>query len=276
MVLAYLAALGCALCYGLGSVLQSIGAKRVEAGDRLDPRVLARVAGQAPYLAGLALDGMGWALSLVALLRLPLFAVQAVVAASMGFVVLFSALIEKIRPTARQVWILVALGIGLLGLAATAAPDKARAVSGGFTVAVWIGVVVVGIAGVIVPRVLDASSASAVLGALAGLAFGGTALCARAVEADSGLGAMVTDPLSWALVVYGGLGLAFYAAALQRGSVTVATAWLYAAETLAPSVVGLLVLGDHARAGLAPVAVVSFVVTLAAAVVLTLVTPAPE
>lgn len=276
MVLAYLAALGCALCYGLGSVLQSVGAKRVEAGDRLDPRLLARVATQAPYLAGLGLDAVGWALSLVALLRLPLFAVTAVIAASMGFVVLFSAVIEKIRPSARQVWILVALGLGLLGLAVTAAPDKAQAVSGGFALAVWAGVVVVGIAGVVVPRWLTSSPASATLGALAGLAFGGTALCARAVEADSSLSAAVTDPLSWALVAYGILGLSFYAAALQRGSVTVATACLYTAETLAPSLVGLVVLGDHARPGLASLAAVSFGVTLVAAVALTLVSAAEE
>ena len=276
MLLAYLAALGSALCYGLGSVLQSIGAKRVEAGDRLDPRLLARVASQGPYLVGLGLDAVGWGLSLLALVRLPLFAVQAVVAASMGFVVLFAALIEKIRPTVRQVWILVALGVGLLGLAATAAPDKARAVSGAFTLAVWIGVLIVGIAGVVAPRWLGPHRASATLGALAGLAFGGTALCARAVETDTSLLAAVSDPLSWALVAYGIMGLSFYAAALQRGSVTVATACLYAAETLAPSLVGLVVLGDHARSGLAPLAAVSFAVTLAAAVALTLVSPAAE
>ncbi len=93
------------------------------------------------------------------------------------------------------------------------------------------------------------------------------------MESDSSLLAAAADPLSWALVAYGILGLSFYAAALQRGSVTVATAWLYTAETLAPSVVGLMVLGDHARAGLAPLAVVSFGVTLAAAVALTLVSP---
>ena len=143
----------------------------------------------------------------------------------------------------------------------------------------WVGVVVVGIAGVVVPRWLTsspASPASATLGALAGLAFGGTALCARAVEVDSGLSAVITDPLSWALVAYGILGLSFYAAALQRGSVTVATACLYTAETLAPSLVGLLVLGDHARPGLAPLAAVSFGVTLVAAVALTLVSAAQE
>jgi hypothetical protein len=197
-----------------------------------------------------------------------------VVAASMGFVVLFSALIEKIRPTGRQVWILVALGIGLLGLAATAAPDKARAVSGGFAVAVWIGVVVVGIVGVAVPRWLRSDQASATLGALAGLAFGGTALCARAVESDASLAAAATDPVSWAMVAYGLLGLSFYAAALQRGSVTVATACLYAAETVAPSLVGLAVLGDHARSGLGGVAAASFTLTVAAAVALTLVSSA--
>jgi hypothetical protein len=149
-------------------------------------------------------------------------------------------------------------------------------VSGAFTVAVWSGVLIVGVAGVVAPRWLGPHRASATLGALAGLAFGGTALCARAVETDSSLSAAASDPLSWALVAYGIMGLSFYAAALQRGSVTVATACLYAAETLAPSLVGLVVLGDHARSGLAPLAAVSFALTLAAAVALTLVSPAAE
>jgi drug/metabolite transporter (DMT)-like permease len=275
MVLAYLAALGCAVCYGLGSVLQSIGAKRVEAGDRLEPRLLVRVATQVPYLIGLGIDGVGWLLSLLALIRLPLFVVQAVVAASIAFVVAFSALIEHVHPTRRQLGFVVALCVGLAGLGVSAAPDKARHVSSAFTITMWIAVVVIGIAGVLTPRWLSSDPASSMLGALAGLAFGGTALCARALAADHTWTDAVRDPLGWALFAFGALGLSFYAAALQRGNVTVATAWQTVTSTVAPALVGLWVLGDHARSGLAAIAVLSFVVTFGATVGLTFASP-PE
>jgi hypothetical protein len=50
---------------------------------------------------------------------------------------------------------------------------------------------------------------------------------------------------------------------LQRGSVTTATAIAFAVETTVPAFVGLTLLGDRARPGFAPVAVVGFVLALA-------------
>jgi drug/metabolite transporter (DMT)-like permease len=275
VIFAYLAALGSALCYGLGSVLQSIGAKRHEAGDRLDARSLARVVSELPYLGGLGLDGVGWVLSLVALVRLPLFVVQAVVAGAIGFVVLFAALLEHVRPTTRQVAFLVALGVGLLGLALSGAPEAAHRTEASFAWGMWIALVVIGIAGVLVPRFVTPRHASAVLGALAGFAFGGTALCARSIAGDIGF-AMFRDPLTFAMVVFGVLGMAFYTAALQRGTVTIASAWMFTAETVIPAIVGLAVLGDRARTGLEAVAIVAFVIAVGAAVGLTLVSPPME
>jgi hypothetical protein len=117
--------------------------------------------------------------------------------------------------------------------------------------------------------------ASSLLGALAGLAFGGTALCARALGADHSWVGVVRDPMAWALLAFGALGLAFYAAALQRGNVTVATAWQTTTSTIAPALIGLWVLGDHARSGWEGVALVAFVVTIAATIGLTFATP-PE
>src|SRR3954469_23577154 len=81
---ALVAALGCAVCYGTGSVLEQVGARRERTATSIDPRLLLRLAGQAPYVAGLALDGVGWALSLLALRTLPLFLVQSAVAASIA------------------------------------------------------------------------------------------------------------------------------------------------------------------------------------------------
>jgi drug/metabolite transporter (DMT)-like permease len=275
MVLALVAALGSAICYGLGSVLQSVGARRVRAGDRLDPRLLARVATQGPYLLGLGLDATGGLLSLAALVLLPVYVVQSVVAASIGFVVAFAALIERVRPTRRQLAFLAVLVLGLFGLGVSGAPESATAAPAGFTAAMWAAVLLIGLAGVAAPRRLTPEHAAAVLGALAGLAFGGTALCARSLSTDLGV-ATVWDPLTWALVGFGVLGLSFYAAGLQRGTVTVVTAWVCTTETVAPAVIGLAVLGDGARHGLGAVAVVSFVVTVAAAVGLSLVSPPVE
>jgi drug/metabolite transporter (DMT)-like permease len=269
MALAYLAAFGCALCYGVGSILQDIAAKRIEADTKLDARLLVRVTTQLPYIGGLVLDLAGWVLSLLALLRLPLFAVQAIAAGSIGVVVVLSSVISKVRPSRRQLAILGALGVGLIALAAAAAPDKPKSAPSWFGVAMWVGVVLIAAAGMLAARTSTGDRAGALLGGLSGLAFGGAALCARALESHVHLSAVPGDPLTWALLAFGGLGIALYAAALQRGSVTIATACQYALETLVPSLIGLLVLGDSARDGLAGVAAIGFALTLGAAIALT-------
>lgn len=275
MLIAYLAALGCAVGYGLASVLQSIGAQRVEAGERLDPRSLARVATQLPYLVGLGLDGTSWLLSLVALAQLPLFVVQAVVAGAIGFVVFFSALIQKVRPTQRQIAFLVVLFVGLAGLAISGAPEEARRTTAAFSWAMCLAALAIGVAGIVAPRVLQGTRASAAMGTLAGLAFGGTALCARSLVAEVSVQDL-RDPLLWAMALYGIMGLVFFAAALQRGAAMVATACLFTAETVVPSIIGMAVLGDEARSGMVLIAVGSFVLTVVAAVGLALISPPME
>jgi len=269
MALAYLAAFGSALCYGVGSILQDTAAKRVEADSTIDARLLVRITTQLPYLLGLGLDLAGFILSLLALLRLPLFAVQAIAASSIGVVVVLSSVINKVWPPQRRLLILGVLAVGLVSLAAAASPDRPKAAPSWFGVAMWIGVVVIAAVGVAVARTLTGERAGAVLGGLSGLAFGGTALCARALEAHSDVSAVLRDPLLYALLAFGALAITLYAAALQRGTVTIATACQYALETVVPSLIGLAVLGDAARAGLAGVAVVGFICTLGAAIVLT-------
>jgi len=276
VLVAYLCAFACAVCFGLGSVLQSIGAKRVEAGEGLSPKLIARVATQIPYVIGLVIDFFGWILSLVALARLPVFVVQAVVAGSVGFVVLFSIRLEHLRPTRRQIIVLVVLALGLVGLAFSGAPEAAKRLSSGFTVAMAIAAVVIAIAGVVTPRLIKGHLGSSLLAGLAGLAFGGTALCARSLTATHLGFRTLIDPLFVALAAFGLMGLTFFAAALQRGTATVASAWLFTTETVAPAIVGIVVLGDHARAGLGLLAVISFIVTVSAAVVLSLVSPPME
>lgn len=276
MILAYAAALGCAVAFGLATVLESIAARRVESQpDTVDARSLAKVATQPVYIAGLAADGLGWLLSLVALSRLPLFVVESTIASAIGFTVLFAAVLQRLRPTMRQIWFIVAIAAGLVGLAASGASEEAHRTPAAYTWAMVISLVVLAVVGWSVAKFVHSGVGAPVLGALAGLAFGGTALCGRAILGELGVGDL-RDPIVYALALYGALGMVLLTVALQRGSVTVATAWLFVAQTVVPSAVGLAVLGDSARQGLAGLAVASFVVTVAAAVGLTLVSPPME
>jgi drug/metabolite transporter (DMT)-like permease len=266
MELAYLAALACALCYGVGSILEDVAAKR--ATD------VAGAMKQPIYVAGLGLDLVGWLLSLLALQRLPLFAVQAAVASSVAVTVVLAALVLHDAIGRRQIAALAAMGVGLVLLALSAAPDRPASISDPTTAALIGGVALVALLGLAAkagrgPRI------AGVLGALSGLGFGGTAVCARALEADGTLTDVLTDPLTIALLAYGALGLVLFTMALERGSVTVATASQFAAETVVPAVIGLLVLGDSARHGLAWAAAGGFVLTVGGSVALTVVSP-PE
>jgi len=275
MAFAYVAAVLCAATYGMASVLQSICAKRIETSGAISARSLAQIATQIPYITGVGLDGVAWLLSLLALAQLPLFVVQAMVAGAIGFTVLFAAIFQRVQPTSRQLAVLLVLAGGLAGLALSGAPEEARKTPPAYSWGMWAGVIAIACVGAFVARELRGDRAAAALGCLAGLAYGGTALCARALVADVSLSDL-RDPLLWGLLAYGALGLVFFTAALQRGSVTVATAWLFTAETVIPSLIGLTVLGDSARNGYAVIAAVSFVITIVAAVGLTLVSPPME
>jgi len=55
---------------------------------------------------------------------------------------------------------------------------------------------------------------------------------------------------------------------LQRGKVTIVAAVMFSVETIVPAVVGVAWLGDRARAGMVPVAVAGFVLTVGASLVL--------
>jgi hypothetical protein len=66
-------------------------------------------------------------------------------------------------------------------------------------------------------------------------------------------------------VAYAALGLGIYGAALQRGSVTAVTATAVATEALLPSAVGLLLLSDTTRPGMALTAAAGFVLTVGGA-----------
>jgi len=260
MVLGLACALLAALGYGCASVLQSIAARRARSGPGLDPRLLVRLARSAPYLCGLGLDLAAFAASLVALRTMPLFLVQSAVASSVGVTAVVATSIG-VRLGSREIASLVVLGAGLLLLASSAQPEEGTPLTLGIRWGLLSTAVLLGAAGVLVARGKGRSSAHA-LAVLAGLAFTVVAVTARSLTVPTPLWQLLSDPGLYAILALGSLGMLLFATALQRGSVTSATALTFAVETIFPAGVGLAFLGDTTRPGFALIAAGGFVLTI--------------
>ncbi len=261
MSLGLLGAFTCAVCYGIGSILQAVAAGRTATSAALDPRLLFRLLRQGPYLLGLGFDAVGFAASVLALRTLPLFLVESTVASSIGVTAVLAARFLHVRLKLAEWVALGAVAVGLVLLAASAQPDPGKAIStrGGWLLLAGV-LVAVAVAGG-TSRVRP-SLAGAILAADAGLAFGGVGVAARTLQLPHPLWHLVGDPVAWSLVGYGVLGVLVFSAALQRGSVTTVAAITFAIETTVPALIGLTLLGDRARPDFVPVAVAGFVVAL--------------
>ncbi|ACU70316.1 integral membrane protein [Catenulispora acidiphila DSM 44928] len=267
LVWGLVAAVGCALAYGAATVFQAIGAGRTKdtAGAGVDPRVLIRALSQLPFLAGVGLDTVGLVADLIALEKLPLFAVQAIMNCSLAVTALLAVPLLKAK-LSRNDWIAVAavvLGLILVGISAGAEPPVH--VGRGVHWAVLIAVVVL-IAGSFF-AIWKLGGNPVVLAAFAGSLFGAFAICVRILP-DLHPVALLTDPAAYAGVVASITGFLFFTTALQRGSVTMATATLVVGETGLPALLGFTLFHDHTRHGFVPVAVVGFVCAVGGAVAL--------
>ncbi|GAA1527034.1 hypothetical protein GCM10009827_049980 [Dactylosporangium maewongense] len=248
-----LLALAAAFGYGVASVLQASGARR-------SPGMLQTLRAPA-YLTGICLDLVSWLLSLAALRVLPVYQVQAVLAGSLAVTVVAARVMLKARLRGRDVAAVAVTVVALAALAAAAGPQAPAAPPTAIRLALALATVPVALAGWAAAR----HGAPNVAGAVAGLAFGGAALCARAVGFS---GAFLLEPLVWALAVFGVTGMLLYAHALEHGQVGPVTALLWIVEVIVPSAAGVLLFGDDVRTGWAPVAVTAVTATVAAAAVL--------
>src|SRR4051812_38609158 len=183
MILGLVAALAAAVAYGVGSVLQAVGSRRLATGVP-DARLLLRLLRSAPYLAGLALDAVGFVATVAALRGLPLFVVESAVASSVGVTALVAVRWLGAR-LLRPEWVaLGALGAGLVLLAASAEAEGGQPLSraGQWTV-LALSVVVAAAAGLATRA--PATRAAALLAATAGLGFAGVGIAARALQPTS-------------------------------------------------------------------------------------------
>jgi drug/metabolite transporter (DMT)-like permease len=277
MLASLVAALVSAFCYGVAAVMQAIAVRSashrpapdaagVQAAGRVDPGLVVRMLHQWPFIASLGIDLVGFLAQLVALRRMPLFAVQATIAANLAVTAVFAAWLMHITLTWRE-WLAVAgviAGVGLLGSSAGA--QGAATVGPAFQLGLIVAVAGVAFAGIAAAR-LPSPARTPVLGAVAGLGYAVLAVSARILPGFSPQ-QLVRDPASYTLAAAGIISFLLYASALEGGSVTVATAAVVLAETTPPAVVGVIFLGDSTRRGLTGVAMLGFILAVVCAVAL--------
>lgn len=276
MLASLVAALVAAFCYGVAAVMQAIAVRYAshrpadagdgEPGGGVDPGLIIRMLHQGPFVASLGIDLIGFLAQLVALRRLPLFAVQATIAANLAVTAVFAAWLMHIVLSWRE-WLAVAgvvTGVGLLGSSAGA--QGAATVGPAFKLALIVAVAGVAVAGLAAAR-LPGPARTPVLGAIAGLGYAVLAVSARILPGFTPA-QLVRNPATYTLAAAGIVSFMLYAAALDGGSVTTATAAVILAETMPPALIGVIFLGDSTRHGLTAVAVLGFALAVFCAVAL--------
>lgn len=267
------AALVAALFYGVAAVMQAIAVREASnrplqdaAATGVDPGLVPRMLRQWRFVASLGLDSLGFVAQLVALRRLPLFAVQAIVASNLAVTAVFASLLMGVALSWRE-WAAVTgvvAGVGLLGSSAGA--EGATEAGTMFKLALIVAVGALAVCGLAAARLREPAR-TLLLGMVAGFGYGVLGIAARVLNGFEPL-VLLRDPAAYAVAAAGIVSFVFYATALEGGSVTVATAAVVLAETLPPALVGVLFLGDTTRPGLAPAAVAGFLLAVASAVML--------
>jgi len=185
MLVSLTAALIAALCYGIASVMQAIAVREASnrphadaAGGGVDPGLVPRMLRQWRFVASLILDTLGFVAQLVALQRLPLFAVQAIVASNLAVTAVLASLVIGVTLSWRE-WLAVSgvvAGVGLLG--SSAGPEGATQAGAVFKLALIVAVAGLGVCGLAAARFREPMR-TLLLGTVAGFGYGLIGIAAR-------------------------------------------------------------------------------------------------
>jgi drug/metabolite transporter (DMT)-like permease len=272
VLVSLIAAIVAAIFYGVASVMQAIAVRAAsrrrpdETSAGVDPALLPRLLHQWRFVGSIGLDSLGFVAQLIALQKLPLFAVQAFVASNLAVTAVVASWVIGVNLAWRE-WaavIGVVVGVGLLGSSAGA--EGAAQVGAVFKLALIVAVAGLAVIGLAAAKLNEPYRTTA-LGVTAGFGYGVLSIAARVLEGFEPL-QLARDPATYAIIAAGIISFMFYATALEGGSVTVATAAVVLSETIPPAIIGVIFLGDQTRPGLSAVAWGGFFLAVASAVML--------
>jgi hypothetical protein len=282
VLIGLLTAVAASICYGTGSVLQAVGSRKsarreaaaaghttgqvtTHGGPSLSSTAQAAMTWE--FVLGMVLDFVGFGLGALAARLLPLFLSQTVISANLIITAGLSVRLLGIRLT-RAEWTSIAVVCSALVLLASAAGPEGSGHTP-ITTHWWLLTIsLLLVAGVTVLVRLLGARAAIPAGLLSGLGFGALGVGVRVLNGIDplDLGALLTDPALYAILVAGIGGMYLHTVALQIGSVNGATAALVVGETVLPGMIGVWWLGDASRPGFAWLAVTGFVLAVLGAV----------
>lgn len=256
-----------ALCAGTGAVLQAQAARSVDTqGSGLHPTLLLALVRQSRFLAGIGLDLVSFGASFAALRVLPVFLVQAGIAANLAVTAVVAWRVLGTHLRWIEIFAIAGVCVGLAGVGLSAAQQGAGHGSLALHFALLCGTGVLAALGFVAGRLSPRLSAAA-LGSLAGLAFGLVNVASRVLPSLSPAD-LATDPAIYAIPLAGACAVLFYNTALQWESVVAASAGTIVGQTAFPAAVGLLLLGDDTRPGYEAPGIVGFVLAVVASLLL--------
>jgi hypothetical protein len=258
LVFCLIAAVG----YGVGAVLQALGARHAAAGVDTGLRAMMK---QPMFLLGLLVDFASWVISRFALHTLPLFAVQTILAGSLAVTVVLAGIVLGAELRRPDRYAIVATVAGLIIVGVSAGSDEAKDVTHLLKLCILAGIPAIAVAAFFAIKMNKA----VILAVLAGVAFTSSALAARTIRVKGeSITEIFTEPMLWAMLIYAVIALGIHAGALMRGEVGPVTAAMWATEVLVAVVIGAVALEDHMRPGWALPATFGIALTLGATVVL--------
>jgi drug/metabolite transporter (DMT)-like permease len=266
VLLGLVAALAAAVVFGASSILQAVGSRRLSPTSGFSVRTVGRLLRQPAFVLAVLLNLVGFVLHLAAVRALPLFLAQAGIAASLAVTALLAVRFFHDRLTVTEWGAVAAVCVGLALLTAAAGATGEDRATGAMSVALF-AVAAVMVAGGLAATRAHGVVAAAGLSLLAGLGFANTALAARLLP-ELTVPSMLVSPVAYALPLSGALAFLLYSLALQRSSVTVATAPMIVLQTALPAVAGVLLLGDEVQSGWLVGALAGFILTAGGGVAL--------
>lgn len=211
------------------------------------------------WWTGTTVQALAFLAAFVARHSLPLLVVQPAVTASIAVTALLGTVLHRWRLSPAD-WAAMALVIvSLAVIGASGVAGRASSLGLAATISCWIAVLVAGAGAT--HRV---AARPMTQGGLAGLAFGASAVAARALAADPAAVLRTTSGLlSLVLLLLGTVvGQLCLTNALSSGQVTGPVSAMYAVATVGSVIAGLLWLSDGLRPGWAPAAVVGLVLLI--------------
>jgi hypothetical protein len=280
MLIGLAAAVLACVSYGTASVLQARGARNSAGAEsgHLDSVPVTASAGPTlrstiaaaltpTFMAGIVLDILGFAGSIVAARLIPLFLCQTIISANLVVTAVLAAVVLGVRLQARDRLAIGVVVVSLVVLGFTAGERGPGSPEPALHWGLLVASLLILVGGVGLLRALGARAAVGA-GVIAGLQFGAMAVAVRVVDGISPLrvGVLLADPAAWTILIAGVTGFYLFTVALQLGSVNGAAAALVAGETVVPGIVGVVLLGDSAEHGLGWLVALAFVGAVGGAV----------